>query len=83
MGVLAVVDPVTGEHRHVSTRSAKLRSRYAEAAAEQRRDIARAIRDAGADHLQLSTDRDWLLDLARFVSVRRRRSRGLATAPPP
>ena len=34
---------------------------------------ATQIRSSGADHLQLRTDRDWLLDLARFVGRRRDR----------
>jgi hypothetical protein len=40
---------------------------------EQRAAIAAGMRRAGADHLQLRTDRDWLLDLASFVSGRRDR----------
>ncbi|MDH3754820.1 MAG: DUF58 domain-containing protein [Acidimicrobiia bacterium] len=74
VGVLSVVDPASGELREVSTRSAKLRNRYAEAAAQQRDDIATAMRRAGADHLVLNTGRDWLLDMAQFVALRRRRS---------
>jgi hypothetical protein len=31
------------------------------------------VRAAGAAHLELSTDRDWLLDVVRFVVARRRR----------
>ena len=30
------------------------------------------IAESGAEHLQLSTDRDWLIDVARFVGRRRR-----------
>jgi uncharacterized protein (DUF58 family) len=74
VGVLALVDPETGQRREVQTSSAKLRARYAAAAAEQRADIAAAIRGAGADHLQLRTDRDWLTDLVRFVALRRERA---------
>lgn len=72
VGVLELVDPETGRRREVRT-SAALRQRYAAAAADQRTAIARAIRRAGADHLQLRTDRDWLLDLVRFVALRRHR----------
>jgi uncharacterized protein (DUF58 family) len=72
VGVLDLIDPETGRRREVHT-SAALRQRFAEAAAEQRSEIARAIRKAGADHLQLRTDRDWLLDLVRFVAARRLR----------
>ena len=72
VGVLDLVDPETGRRREVRT-SPALRQRYAEATTRQREEIARAIRKAGADHLQLRTDRDWLLDLVRFVADRRRR----------
>jgi uncharacterized protein (DUF58 family) len=73
VGTLALVDPESGRLREVHTRSAKLRQRYAEAAREQRDEHARAIREAGGDHLVLRTDRDWLFDLVRFVALRRRR----------
>jgi uncharacterized protein (DUF58 family) len=59
--------------REIATGNARLRRRYAEAAAEQRAGIAAELRRAGADHLQLRTDRDWLLDLATFVARRRKR----------
>jgi len=73
VGVLTLVDPETGRRREVQTSSAKLRSRYADAAAAQRSAIAASIRSAGADHLVLRTDQDWLTDLIRFVSLRRAR----------
>ena len=73
VGTLALVDPETGRLREVNTRSAKLRSRYAEAAHEQREANARAVRGAGADHLVLRTDSDWLFDVIRFVVLRRKR----------
>lgn len=78
VGILAVVDPETGEHREVATSSGRLRRRYAEAAAEQRSEIAASIRWAGADHLVLRTDRDWLFDMVRFVAMRRDRTQSLA-----
>jgi uncharacterized protein (DUF58 family) len=74
VGVLALVDPETGRRREVQTSSAKLRARYAAAAADQRAEIAASIRGAGADHLQLRTDRDWVTDLVRFVALRRERA---------
>lgn len=73
VGLLSVVDPATGQTREVPTASKKLRRRYAEAATEQRAAIAEALRTAGVDHLTLSTDRDWLLDMVRFVAERRTR----------
>lgn len=73
VGLLSVVDPGTGRTREVPTASKKLRARYAEAAADQRATIAEALRTAGVDHLVLRTDRDWLLDVVRFVADRRSR----------
>lgn len=81
VGLLDLVDPETGAIRSVQTSNAKTRARYAEAAAQQRDDIARRIRSAGADHLQLRTDRDWLLDLVRFVAWRRERLESLTRLP--
>ena len=71
VGVLTVVDPETGQTREVST-SRRTRERYARAAGEQRADIAARLRQAGVAHLQLRTDRDWVLDVVRFVSARKR-----------
>lgn len=73
VGVLSVVDPATGASRDVPTGSKKLRDRYAAAARDQRTQIAETIRRAGADHLVLRTDQDWLLDIVRFVTSRRER----------
>jgi uncharacterized protein (DUF58 family) len=85
-GHLTLIDTETGRVREVDTRSRRLRERYAEAAAEQRGAIAATIRSAGAEHLRLQTDRDWVLDMARFVVRRRRRvanvSRPVAGARP-
>jgi uncharacterized protein (DUF58 family) len=82
VGMLMVTDPETGRQREVQTASADLRERYARAAAEQRAHIATAVRSAGADHLVLRTDRDWLLDLVRFVALRRHRIDHLRRAAP-
>jgi uncharacterized protein (DUF58 family) len=72
VGLLMLVDPETGRRVEVQTTSAKLRARFAAAAANQRAGIATSIRRAGVGHLQLRTDRDWLRDIVRFVLTRRR-----------
>jgi uncharacterized protein (DUF58 family) len=77
VGVLTLVDPETGRVREVQTASARLRERYADAARRQRDGIASTIRQAGADHLVLRTDCDWLGDLVRFVTLRRMRVQSL------
>jgi uncharacterized protein (DUF58 family) len=71
-GTLWLVDPETGEHLQVDTNDGRLRARFAAAAAEERADVARELAAAGVAHLTLSTDRDWLRDLAIFVRRRRR-----------
>jgi uncharacterized protein (DUF58 family) len=77
VGVLAVVDPETGEMHEVQTADPVLRHRYAEAASAQRGAIASALRGAGAAHLRLRTDSDWLLDIVRFIAAQRHaRTRG-------
>lgn len=70
VGMLALVDAETGREVHVQTNSSSLRARYAAAARDRQDRIERTIRTSGADYLHLSTERDWVLDLARFVSRR-------------
>ena len=73
VGLLTFIDPETGDRLEVHTSDAKVRARFAAAAAEQADRKARAVRSAGAAHLILSTDRDWLGDVVRFVAARRLR----------
>jgi uncharacterized protein (DUF58 family) len=77
VGVLELIDPETGRWHEVQTSDPRLRRRYAEAASAQRAAIAHALRGAGAAHLRLRTDSDWLLDIVRFVAAQRHaRTRG-------
>ena len=77
VGVLTIADPETGALHEVQTADPGLRKRYAEAAGRQRAEIAHALRAAGAAHLRLRTDTDWLLDMVRFVAAQRHaRTRG-------
>jgi uncharacterized protein (DUF58 family) len=73
VGMLVLRDAESGAEMEVPTGDRRFRQRYEAAAREQRDAIAARLRASGADHLQLRTDRDWLLDLARFVSGRRDR----------
>jgi uncharacterized protein (DUF58 family) len=76
-GVMEFVDAESGRIHEIQTSDPKLRERYASAAAAQRSAIASAIRGAGAAHLRLRTDSDWLFDIVRFVSAQRHaRTRG-------
>ncbi|MEU4719416.1 DUF58 domain-containing protein [Nonomuraea dietziae] len=80
VGVLTLIDPESGRRREVSTGDARLRLRYAEAAAAQRAAISAALRGTGATHLRLRTDGDWVRDLVEHV-LRQRRLARLAPSP--
>src|SRR5205085_1111097 len=73
VGLLMLVDPETGQRLEVQTSNPKVRARFAEAAAARQAEHARLVQGTGAAHLVLSTDRDWLFDIVRFVVARRRR----------
>ncbi|MEV6305168.1 DUF58 domain-containing protein [Actinoplanes sp. NPDC051861] len=75
VGLLTLVDPETGRRREVPTASRRLRERYAAAARQQQDTVSRAIRRAGAAHLRLRTDRDWVADIVRHVHAQRRLGR--------
>ena len=66
-GELWLVDPETGRQLRVDTRSAKLRRRFAEAAAAERAGLARSLASMGVRHVVLSTSGDWLRELALFL----------------
>jgi uncharacterized protein (DUF58 family) len=73
VGTLWLVDPETGKQLRVDTRSGRLRARFAAAAAAERGAVARAVSSAGARHVVLTTEGDWLRELAAFL----KRGRGL------
>jgi uncharacterized protein (DUF58 family) len=64
VGDLWLTDPETGRQLHVNTNRRRVRNRFRKAAAAEREEVAAALRRAGADHLVLSTDGDWLRTLA-------------------
>ena len=66
-GVLWLVDPETGRQLRADTRSERVRARFAAAAAEERKTVARALASAGARHVVLSTTGDWLRAFAVFL----------------
>ena len=78
VGLFQVVEPRRVAVGTSTPTSAGLRDRYEVAAAERSEYVARRITSSGADHLVLRTDRDWVVDLVRFVAGRR--SRRLAAA---
>ncbi|WP_176959821.1 DUF58 domain-containing protein [Lentzea jiangxiensis] len=75
VGTVVLSDPESGRQREV-TASALLRKEFNAAAAEHRADVAAGLRRAGAGHLVLRTDSDWIADTVRFVVARKRRWSG-------
>jgi uncharacterized protein (DUF58 family) len=75
VGTVVLADPESGRQREVRT-SALLRREFAAAAQAHRDQVARALRQAGAAHLVLRTDSDWIADTVRFVVTRKRRWSG-------
>jgi uncharacterized protein (DUF58 family) len=64
VGRLVVVDPETGDTFEVDT-SRRVRERFAELEAARRVELSATLRRARVDHVTLSTDGDWLLELGR------------------
>ncbi len=75
VGVVEFVDSESGDLVEINTGKRGLRERYAEAGRERLAAHAAAVRRAGADHVVLRTDDDWVVALARFVDRRRRGGR--------
>lgn len=80
VGLVTLMDPESGRTREVDT-TPTLRADFAAAAAEHRTQVATALRRAGAARLALSTDRDWVADVLRFVLGRKRGWTGSAGIP--
>lgn len=69
-GPVMLRDPETGVTRPFDLTEG-LRIEYAAATAGHRAEVESVLRRCGAPRLSLRTDRDWVLDIARFVSTRR------------
>jgi uncharacterized protein (DUF58 family) len=67
MGDIWVMDAETGRQVQVNTSRRKVRERFAAAAAAEREQVAAALRRCAADHVVLSTQGDWLRELAHHL----------------
>ena len=67
MGDVWVMDPETGRQVAVNTSRRKVRRRFEAAAAAEREQVAEGLRRAGADHVVLSTEGDWLREFAHHL----------------
>ncbi len=71
VGTVVLADPESGRQREVVTTPLLCRE-FAAAAAAHRDRVAVALRRAGAAHLRLRTDSDWIADVVRFALTRKR-----------
>ncbi len=83
VGLIAVIDPETGRRRLVDTADEDVRERYAALAVRRQNELTARLASTGVDHLMLRTDRDWVLDVVRFVGQRRTRRRTASAAARP
>ncbi len=81
IGVVLLQDPESGDIRELNTSSRAVRERYSVASRLQRERTRLALRRAGAAHLILRTDRDWVADTARFTLAHRRIAQRLHAPP--
>jgi uncharacterized protein (DUF58 family) len=65
VGSLMVVDPETGRLVEVDTSRRRVRERFAALERRRRDEIERELRRLRVDHIALSTDDDWLVELGR------------------
>lgn len=75
VGWLTLEDAESGAQVEVNTSDPAIRRDYAELAATRQKRLRRAIRSAGLDLLDLSTDQPYLPALLQFFKSRQRRQR--------
>ncbi len=73
VGLIHLEDPETGKRVLVNTRSAKLRSRYAQLVKKRLADQTKAFRSMNVDHVEIRTDLSYVEPLVRFFRMRERR----------
>ncbi|MEA3468520.1 MAG: DUF58 domain-containing protein [Thermodesulfobacteriota bacterium] len=73
VGWLTIEDAESGAQIELDTSDPTLRKGYAELAADRRKRLHKAIRSAGIDLLDLTTDQSYIPPLLNFFGSRRRR----------
>ncbi|KPJ99262.1 MAG: hypothetical protein AMJ60_05600 [Desulfobacterales bacterium SG8_35] len=70
VGLLEILDAETGETVLVDSGSREVRNRYEQLAREKNEKLSSLFKSTGVDHIQLFTDRDYVLDLVKFFRKR-------------
>jgi uncharacterized protein (DUF58 family) len=73
LGAMMMQDAETGEQIWIDTHDDGFRKRFAAAADKRETALRTALRDAGVDTLELSTDDDLVETILRFADLRKRR----------
>ena len=73
VGLITLEDPATGRQVDVPTQKKSVRDAYSQRATARQNELVDTLRKLRVDHVQLSTDKPWLMDLARFVQARKHR----------
>ena len=73
IGYIAIEDAETGEQVELNTSSASVRERYTKIASENRETLSRAVKSAGVDMLEISTEEPYMIALKQFFSARKGR----------
>ncbi|MFP6664991.1 MAG: DUF58 domain-containing protein [Deltaproteobacteria bacterium] len=75
VGRILLEDAETGEIVEVDTGNRRVREDFAAASTSRRAELARMLRNAAIDHLEIDTQGDWLIPLRRFFKTRASRNR--------
>ena len=70
VGLLEIQDTETGATVLIDTGSSDVRARFEQLAREKNEKLCNLFRSTGVDHIQLFTDRDYVLDLVKFFRKR-------------
>jgi len=73
LGLLVFQDTETGEQLFVDTHDGRFRQRFMDAAEKRETMVRTALREAGVDSLELSTDADLVDTVLRFANLRKRK----------
>jgi len=73
IGYITIEDAETGEQVELNTGKGAVRDTYALLADKQRSALTRAVKSAGVDMLEISTDQPYMVALQKFFSTRKGR----------
>lgn len=77
MGLVELRDAETGRLYMIDTDSARVRRRFAAAAARRREELRQSLSAMDVDQIEIMTDRDYVRELVRFFRTRERRQAGV------